>query len=507
MTTRAVEPVTAEALTAPPIVTRPAHLDVFPGFAREVLPALVAWWGLMLGLFYGLDRDYYLAIALVGTPTLVMLWPVGRHLGRSYLSYRPLPWILGILTMWMIPATGLVITQTNWSFDTKSTVFFSLPAVIAFGGILVALPWAQSRPPLRMFFRPDLLFGDGRTLVGGTLLLVLGMRYLLAGHPPGELWALPAWNWLSLSFAIAAGIIPIVLIRGMVKLVQRYLRLRDGLFSGYPSLAMREWMLLLFGASFGYAFHHVFMGKTVFTTIGQPGLYPITLRFWVGIGIMGAAAWWLLAAKGGFKRLIGEPFFFETFGQSLQKQLVFVVGWAAFFYGFISMLASTTFGTLQPWDAQSAAGLGLFLTGIVVLTLGRAVAQHYQRQGMLAHFVAVLAPAQVEGARERLTSRILEGMATLPPHRQVAAWRVIHRAWAGIDPDERSLMIYTVVHALASVGADEAEALTASERQALDELDEPTRTAAVSELRRAIAAVTGEPGEPGEPSVRSPAAS
>jgi hypothetical protein len=239
-----VDPATATAQPPPPLTSRKAPLPIFPGFRQEVLPALLVWWALMLALLFALDEKLYLGVGLVGTPTLVMLWPVGRRLGRRYLSYRTPAWVFLLVTMWIIPTAGIVFTESGWSFTTKSAVFFSLPAIIAFGGILVALPWAQSRPPIRTFFRPDLLFGDGRTLVGGTLLLVIGLRFLFAGRPQGQDWALPAWNWYSFAFGIGLGVIPIVLMRGMIKYVQRLMRLRDGLFSGYPSLAFREWILL-----------------------------------------------------------------------------------------------------------------------------------------------------------------------------------------------------------------------------------------------------------------------
>ncbi len=486
------ETVMSEAEAALLVTTRREALPVLPGFPNEVLPALAVWWAVMLGLFFGLE-DYFLVIGLVGTPTLVMLWPVGRSLGHRYLSYRPLPWVIAIVTMWMIPVTGLVYTETDWSFGIKSLIFFALLPIIAFGGILVALPWAQSRPPIRMFFRPDLLFGDGRTLVGGTLMLVLGLRYLFAGHPADLSWALPVWNWFSLAFGIALGIIPMVLMRGMLKLVQRLMRLRDGLFIGYPSIAFREWLLLFFALNFGFAFHHLFIGRTVFSTIGESGAYPITPQFWIGIGLMAAAAWWMLFVKGGIKKLIGEPFFFETFEQTLQKQLVFTAAWGLFFYGFMSILNSKAFGSIQPWDAQSAVGIGFLVTGIIVLTFGRAIAQHYQRQGMLAHFVAVILPTQADRARERMTTRILKGLAQLAPKQQVAAWATIHRAWDGIDQDERSLMFWTTAKILVELPDPERESLIRSRSDALTQLDEGSRARAASDIVRATSQI--EPGK------------
>ncbi|MCH7739636.1 MAG: hypothetical protein IIC93_05750 [Chloroflexi bacterium] len=475
----------------PVVTTRQGDLPVFPRFPREVLPALGIWWTVTLGLFFALE-DYYLVVALIGTPTIAMLWPAGRTLGHSYLSYRTVPWVTAILTMWIILVTGLAVTETGWSFNVKSGFFFALPAVIAFGGILVALPWAQARTPIRMFFRPDLLFGDGRTLVGGTLMLVLGLRYLFAGHPPDVDWALPAWNWNSLAFGVAVGIIPIVLMRGMLKLVQRLVRLRDGLFSGYPSIAFRELLLLLLALNFGFAFHHLFIGRTVFSTIGEPGAFPITTQFWTGVALMIAVVPWMIFVKGRIKKRIGEPFFFETFSQTLLKQVVFTAAWVVFFYGFMSVLNGEAFGTLQDWDAQSSVGLGFFVTGVLVLTIGRAIAQHYQRKGMMTHFLAVILPTQPDRARERMMARIVQGLARLSPERQRKAWADMFRAWDAADPADRSLMTWTAVVAVAEMPANQRNDLTTSRSEALALLDDRTSEQAMAGIRGAEAHLDAE---------------
>lgn len=482
----------AEIDLAPPVTARKGSLPVLPGFAREILPALAAWWVVILVLLFT-HKAYWLDLGLVGTPTIVMLWPVGHSLGLRYFGYRRAAWLIAIVTMWIIPATGLVFTESDSSFTTRSALFFALPAVIAFGGILVSLPWAQARTPPRMFFRPDLLFGDGRTLVGGTLMIVLGLRYLFAPHPADVQWALPQWDWYSLAYGISGAIIPLVLMRGMVKLVQRQMRLRDGLFTGYPSIAFRELFLVLLALNFGFAFHHVFLGRVVFATVDDPGFYPVNTRFWVGLGLMVTAVVWMVFVKGGFKRLIGEPFFFETFAQTLQKQIVFVAAWGAFFYGYMSMLSSTMFGRPQPGgDPQTLVGAGFLGAGVVVLTFGRAIAQHYQREGMLAHFAGVLLPTQADRARERMMLRILAGLAQLPPRQARRAWRVMHRAWDGIDPDERSLMAWTTLNALAGLEPGQRESLIRSRADALSSLDEEMRSRAVNEMARALSGL--DPG-------------
>lgn len=156
------------------------------------------------------------------------------------------------------------------------------------------------------------------------------------------------------------------------------------------------------------------------------------------------------------------------------------------------MLSSSMFGRIQPWDDQAKIALGFLATGIAVLTVGRAIAQHYQRQGMLAHFVAVLLPTQRDRARERMMGRILEGLARVSPKGQQAAWKTMHRAWDGIDDDERSLMAWATVTAMAEMAPAQREALIQSQAEALAQLDERIRSRATTELTRAITGLEPE---------------
>ncbi len=443
-------------------VTLPARrpLPVLPGFASEILPVLALWWAITLTLFFTL-KSYYLDIALVGTPTIIMLWPVGRALGLRYFSYRRPAFFLAIVTMWIIPATGFVL-QSDASFTQKSVLFFALPPTVAFLGILVALPWAQAKP-IGMFFRPDLLFGDGRALVGGTLMMVLGMRYVFAPHQPGVPWQLPAWNWLALAFGISGGIIPLILMRGMMKLLMRHMRLRDDLMSGYPSLAVRETLLAATALAFGFGFHNVFRGTAPFTH----NTYVVNTRFWVGIGMVVLAWLWIVYVRGGFKRLIGEPFFLETLQQTFQKQLLFVLGWGVFFYGLMSMLNAGVFG--PPWQQgeQLYAGLGFLLGGLLVLTAGRTITQYYQRLGMFAHWTAVLAPSQPEQARKRILRRVFTALPRADDRHRRRLLGVMFQALAGAEKDARRVTLNEWVDNLAVLPDGPRNALIASQEHAL----------------------------------------
>jgi hypothetical protein len=123
-----------------------------------------------------------------------MLWPVGRRLGRPYLSYRRCLFLLGVLSTAYIPAVGFVL-QSGLPYWAKVVLWLLLPVDLTVFAILPSLPQAIGRP-IRMFFRPDILFGDGRVLCCGTVALLFGIRYLIGPHPPqGVPVAIPRWNW------------------------------------------------------------------------------------------------------------------------------------------------------------------------------------------------------------------------------------------------------------------------------------------------------------------------
>ena len=133
-----------------------------------------------------------------------------------------------------IPLTGFAI-QSDWSFAAKSWVFFGLVADLTVFGIVASWPWAHARP-IAMFFRPDLLFGDGRILATGILALVFGIRYMMGPKPPDVLWAMPKWEWYAILLAIVGGLVPMIAGRGMAKLLMRMQRVRFDRWYGWSPI-------------------------------------------------------------------------------------------------------------------------------------------------------------------------------------------------------------------------------------------------------------------------------
>jgi len=124
-------------------------LPILEGFREELLPALVALWIALLAVWLGAGHEFGLAVAIWATVTTIMLWPVGRRLGRPYLSYRRSLFLLGVLSMAYIPAVGFVL-QSGLPYWAKVVFWLLLPADLTVFAILPSLPQAIGRP-IRMF--------------------------------------------------------------------------------------------------------------------------------------------------------------------------------------------------------------------------------------------------------------------------------------------------------------------------------------------------------------------
>lgn len=105
-----------------------------------------------------------------------MLWPVARASGRSYLSYKRPLFILGVAGMAGLPFLLRVI-MAHWSNLALFLIFYPVVIELGLTAFLASLPPAIARP-LPMFFKPDLIFGDGRTLVAGVIAVALGLRIM-----------------------------------------------------------------------------------------------------------------------------------------------------------------------------------------------------------------------------------------------------------------------------------------------------------------------------------------
>ena len=210
---------------------------------RPILGILAVLWAVLLFGLFAFGFSWAPALGIWATVTTVMLWPVGRRLGRRYLSYRTLWFILGVLSMAYIPVAGFVL-ESSLPYAAKLWVWLLLPLDLTLFAILPSLRPAIGKP-IGMFFRPDLLFGDGRVLCCGSVALFFGIRYLIGPHPPeGVPIAIPKWNWWGLVFAMALGFVPLIPLRGMAKLLMRMARLIRGGVGGWGGVILKESLLV-----------------------------------------------------------------------------------------------------------------------------------------------------------------------------------------------------------------------------------------------------------------------
>jgi len=431
----------------------PPDLPILMGFAHEILPVLIVLWGALAVAWALTGQVYTVPIAIWATVTTLMLWPVGHRLGRRYLTYRTGLFVLGVLSMAYIPFIGFVL-QSQLPYGAKVVLWLLLPLDLTIFGILPSLRQGIGQP-IRMFFRPDLLFGDGRVLCCGIIVTVLGLRYMLGPHPPaGVPIAIPKWDWWGIAYAMAAGFVPIIPLRGMNKLLARMNRLITGRWGGWDGILFKEGLLIIAALSIGWGFHHVFKGAAPFTAASwheihealEAGHHPL------GWLLLTLGALWLVVVRGGYKRAIGEPFIKETRRQTWIKEVLFVVGFLPLFLGFM-LLIEGDFGGWNPWP-QWLVGLLFFLWGLAVLLPFRVLAQVNQRRAIVQQMAAVVLPAHRSEVRRRVLLQILPGLATLPEEECVAYMRAMQQALDETPEETRQVMAEDRLWCMAQLPSD-----------------------------------------------------
>jgi hypothetical protein len=423
---------------------------------------------------------------------------------------------------------GSVLTLTDWSYWAKLALFLLLPVDLTVFAILPSLRWAIGRP-LDMFFRPDLLFGDGRVLCCGTIAFVLGMRYFV-GHPPppGVQVPIPKWDWFGIYYAIVLGFIPLIAVRGMLKLLMRMRRIRDERWGGWVATAARELVLVVTVLNIGFGFHNVFKGLHPFAQ-SHTAFHNWT---WVPALTLAAAALWLVFVRGGFKRLIGEPFIKETLAHTFIKQMLYVIGLLVLMWSFMSILDTEPedikhagFVQIHPPAVEEApghmmpmrevrrwpdsgfalpgikgiiigpwnwVGLGLFLWGFVVLVPFRMVAQHYQRQAIVGQMAAVVLPRLRPGHRRRILAKMIQALVIMPEGQRQAMMRAMLEGLSVASPTVRALMAQERLSLVVELPADVRRQVMRSQAAALRLLGETERVGAMADMMGAAATLSAD---------------
>lgn len=455
-------------------------IPVLVGFRERILPLLGILWGVAVAAFLLTGKSYIFPVAVWATVTLIMLWPVGTSLDRPYSTYRSPLFILGVISMAYIIFAGFAM-ESDWSFAVKSIIFFGLVFDLTIFGILPGLRRAISRP-VRMFFRPDLLFGDGRVLCCGIIATVLGMRYIIGKPPPsGQLWPIPIWDWWAILFAMLAGFIPMIPVRGVMKLLMRMARMRWGTWEGWGGVILKESVFILTALGIGFGFHHAFMGKVPFTVPVRAG-YP---GFWTALGITLLSALFLIFVRGGYKKSIGEPFILERTYQTFLKQLLLVAGIVPLFYGFMSILI----GDLRGLNTGPTAYVGLvfFFWGLLVLIPFRVLIQINQRGAILSQMVAVILPSFAPEERERLLWKMMNALCDTTESVRLRALQAMLEGLAAAPEEVRRLMTAARVSLLVRLPPEKRKKLVRSSASALGRMRREERVASIADMMAAAA--------------------
>lgn len=434
------------------------------GFRNDLAPALAAIWVVAGALFVATGWPAWLVVALWASVTTIMLWPVGRRLQIPYSTYRRPLFVLGVLSMASLPALGIALdllppnTKEAASLSRLAALVAAILVLTGFS-VLAAARGAIGRP-LPMFFRPDILFGDGRVLATGIIALGISFRLLLGGLPPAEP-QLPAPNgsWWGILFAIGLGLVQIIPLRGMLKLRMRLARVSLGRWTGWGAVVVRETYLILAVLAVLYGFHNVFMGKTPlvdqtligleadrFAEAGLPGLVSLVL-----------AGLFLVFVRGGYKRRIGDPFLRETRRQTVAKQALFVVGIVWLLYSFGVIMTGRPFlraPLVNTAPAPLILGLALFVWGVLLVGPIRAWAQRNQRLALIGQMATVLLPAMAPGQRKAVMLRVMDGLAHCSTPDRIAYVSAMLDELGRAPAEVRSLMDALRVECLAELPSD-----------------------------------------------------
>lgn len=418
-------------------------LPILAGFLEEIFGLLVLLWILVLLLIFSTSWQFLPVLGIWATVTLIMLWPVGRKLNIQYAAYRKPLFILGVLSMLSLPLLGFALQYLPAGAISRVWWLLLVVAILTVFSIVAGVRKAIGRP-MPMFFRPDILFGDGRVLATGIISLGLSMRFLFGPMQEAEILPTPAGSWAGLYFAIAFGILQIIPLRGMFKLISRIVRLGRGKLSGWSIQVVKEAWLLAGSLGIIYGFHNAFMSKTPLLDQSLIGLTP---QFWAtsgkpGLILMAISALFFIFIRGGYKMLAcGDPFIRETPGQSGTKALLFFAGFLPFLYGFAHVMAAgAPFPRLPNTDLRLFVGLALFVWGVVMLGPIRIRVQQVQRHALVAQMAVVLLPAMPAGVRRRILNQVIHALADMSEKNRLDHMRSMQEAIAAAPKETRRLM-------------------------------------------------------------------
>lgn len=446
--------------------------------ALGVLPLLIPVWAPSTR-----DASWSVAVpaALLVLIIAVMVWPsAGSH---RYLAYKtPLFIFTIVFELWILlagvalhePAT---VNDANFWFQLVLVGFFV-------GTALISLPGVEGEYRKGLFFRPDLLYGNGAYLARGEIFVALGIKLLTTGDT-----AHPVWNWWALQWALVAMIF-MVPFRGMLKMRMRrarFLGLDNWMGSGRRiGLWVKEGFLFLALILLVYGFANVYMGLVPFTW--TPG-YPMPMSTgpeWWGLAFMAGAFLLIVPVRGWYKTRLPEP---TRLRDDLVKGALLWVGFLFLIYGFLKLFQGTGwphfYGPSSPsfWWAVWSSGLGFLM--LVPL---RAYAQRQELKGTLR----IMIPRMVdlpEDQRRLMMGRRLEVMAAMPERSRQDNLALMVRIIQTLPDEPRQTLVRTRTWLLANAPTTQRAALMEAMAAVLAGMDEAERLSVMSDVMESVVAL------------------
>jgi len=446
-----------------------------------VLPLLVVLW--FPGWWYAswpIVVPIAVLVALIG----VMLWPSAGLTG--YFEYkRPLFVFTIVFEMWIVVA-GLALVLPSSVSDAN--FWFQLALVGFFiGTAMISLPGLEGDYRKGLFFRPDLLYGNGAYLARGEIFVALGIKLFISGET-----AHPIWNWWGLEWALASMVF-MVPFRGILKMRMRRARFLDldnwmGKGAGL-GLWVKEVFLFVSLIMLVYGFANAYMGVVPFTwTPGYP-MSKSTGPEWWGLAIILISFIIIVPIRGWYKTRVVEP---TPLKQELVKGGLLWIGFLILIYGFLKFFQGTGwaqfYGPSSPnfWWATWTAILGFFM--IVPL---RAYSLRQEFGGTVRMMVFRMADLP-EGQRRLMMGRRLAVIAAMPERSRRDNLRWMGRFIQDLPDESRRTVVATRTRLLADAPTAQRSALMSAMTGIFAEMVEDERLSVMSEIMESIVGLPEE---------------
>ncbi len=423
-------------------------IPLFPGFLRRVLPVLAVYW---FAAFFVTLLGYPMAlvIAVWATATTIMVWPVASGHAR-YLTIRH-PWFLvAVASMADIPIASYFMIGPTSSL-IKYIALISLVVDIGIWGIAASLKRVFGKP-LKMLFRPDLLFGDGRILAGSIVAIGFGMKFMFTNMPPGNV---PIGQWYAIFAAMVLGLIQIIPLRGMMKMRNGMSRMLFGRMNSLWATMVHELYLVVAVFAIMFSFSNFFAGVIPFTKNIMAGSN-------LGLTLIIVSSLFIIIVRSLYKKYtVGDPFAFETRRQSVVKNAILAIGLVGFVYGLIIFMVG---GGLRTVNTGANAyltimGASLLTWGVILLVFIRSWAQENRRAAITAQTVEILLPNVSEDVRRRAMSKMMPVIAHMPKERRIEVVGWMMNAMSEMPEHNRMKVMKTQMLVMSELADEERKAI------------------------------------------------